>query len=59
MYLDLGTYYAQIPAGSLAFGFGSPSLFNAVQNLAGAERWGFVGPIARSKIAQRGPTIYG
>ncbi|WFU43160.1 hypothetical protein QA640_12325 [Bradyrhizobium sp. CB82] len=35
MYLDLRTYYAQIPAGSLAFGFGHPSFFNAVQTLAG------------------------
>ncbi|RZN06479.1 hypothetical protein CWO91_29175 [Bradyrhizobium genosp. SA-3] len=34
MYLDLRTYYAQIPAGSLAFGFGHPSFFSAVQNLA-------------------------
>jgi hypothetical protein len=35
MYLDLRNYYAQIPAGSLAFSFGSPSLFSAVQRLAG------------------------
>ncbi|MDA9504024.1 hypothetical protein XI09_04430 [Bradyrhizobium sp. CCBAU 11386] len=35
MYLDLRTYYAQIPAGSLAFGFGHPSFFTAVQTLGG------------------------
>ncbi|SFI58890.1 hypothetical protein [Bradyrhizobium sp. cf659] len=35
MYLDLRTYYAQIPAGSLAFGFGHPSFFTAVQTLTG------------------------
>ncbi|MBR0764887.1 hypothetical protein JQ613_31820 [Bradyrhizobium japonicum] len=33
MYLDLRTYYAQIPAGSLAFGFGHPSFFAAVPTL--------------------------
>ncbi len=37
MYLDLRTYYAQIPAGALAFGFGRPSLFSAVQSLAAAN----------------------
>lgn len=35
MYLDLRFYYGQIPAGSLAFGFGHPSFFNAVQTLSG------------------------
>nr|WP_245284195.1 hypothetical protein [Bradyrhizobium sp. WSM2254] len=35
MYLDLRTYYAQIPAGSLAFGFGHPSFFTALQTLSG------------------------
>lgn len=34
MYLDLRTYYAQIPAGSLAFGFGRPLFFSALQSLA-------------------------
>ena len=33
IYLDLRTSYAQVPAGSLAFGFGHPSLFNAIQTL--------------------------
>lgn len=28
IYLDLRTIYAQVPAGSLAFGFGHPTLFN-------------------------------
>ncbi|QHP72293.1 hypothetical protein EI171_36320 [Bradyrhizobium sp. LCT2] len=37
MYLDLRTYYAQIPQGSLAFGFGHPSFFNAVPTLAGSN----------------------
>jgi hypothetical protein len=35
MYLDLRTYYAQIPAGSLAFGFGHPSFFAVIHGLAG------------------------
>lgn len=35
MYLDMRTSYAQIPAGSLAFGFASTSLFTALQTLAG------------------------
>ncbi|WP_316213625.1 MULTISPECIES: hypothetical protein [unclassified Bradyrhizobium] len=35
MYLDLRTYYSQLPAGTLAFGFGHPSLFSAVQTLGG------------------------
>jgi hypothetical protein len=35
VYLDLRSYYGQIPAGSLAFGFGHPSFFNAVQTLSG------------------------
>jgi hypothetical protein len=30
IYLDLRTIYAQVPAGSLAFGFGHPTLFNAL-----------------------------
>lgn len=30
IYLDLRTTYAQVPAGSLAFGFGHPTLFNAL-----------------------------
>lgn len=34
VYLDLRTIYAQVPAGSLAFGFGHPTLFNALQTLA-------------------------
>ncbi|WOH84133.1 hypothetical protein RX327_13875 [Bradyrhizobium sp. BEA-2-5] len=33
IYLDLRTIYAQVPAGSLAFGFGHPTLFNT-QTLA-------------------------
>ncbi|BBC01563.1 hypothetical protein BE61_70240 [Bradyrhizobium elkanii USDA 61] len=33
IYLDLRTIYAQVPAGSLAFGFGRPTLFNT-QTLA-------------------------
>ncbi|MGY3395292.1 hypothetical protein ACVWW6_007883 [Bradyrhizobium sp. USDA 3311] len=37
MYLDLRTYYAQIPQGSLAFGFGHLSFFNAVPTLAGSN----------------------
>jgi len=35
MYLDLRTYYSQVPAGSLAFGFGHPSFFTALPTLAG------------------------
>lgn len=30
MYLDLRTYYARVPAGSLAFGFGRPSIFTGL-----------------------------
>jgi hypothetical protein len=30
IYLDLRTIYAQVPAGALAFGFGHPTLFNAL-----------------------------
>ncbi|MHC2563593.1 hypothetical protein [Bradyrhizobium liaoningense] len=37
MYLDLRTYYAQIPAGSLAFGFGHPSFFTALPTLTGSN----------------------
>lgn len=33
LYLDLRTSYAQIPAGSLAFGFGHPSLFSTLRTL--------------------------
>lgn len=33
-YLDLRTIYAQVPAGTLAFGFGRAVLFNALQALA-------------------------
>ncbi|UQR67971.1 hypothetical protein LRP30_20185 [Bradyrhizobium sp. C-145] len=31
IYLDLRTIYAQVPAGSLAFGFGHPTLFTALR----------------------------
>jgi hypothetical protein len=34
MYLDLRTYYSQVPAGTLAFGFGSSPLFSVLQMLA-------------------------
>ncbi|MBI5260810.1 MAG: hypothetical protein HY852_03205 [Bradyrhizobium sp.] len=34
LYLDLRTSYSQVPAGTLAFGFGRPILFNALQTLA-------------------------
>lgn len=34
LYLDLRTIYAQVPAGTLAFGFSRPALFNALQTLA-------------------------
>ena len=37
IYLDLRTYYTQIPAGSLAFGFGHPSFFAAIRPLAGPQ----------------------
>lgn len=37
LYLDLRTSYAQVPAGSLAFGFGHPSLFNAIQTIGAAN----------------------
>ena len=33
MYLDLRTYFAQVPAGTLAFGFGRPSLFGELQKV--------------------------
>ena len=33
MYLDLRTYYAQVPAGTLALGFGGSSWFNALRTL--------------------------
>lgn len=38
IYLDMRTIYAQVPAGSLAFGFGHPTLFNALQPLATPNR---------------------
>jgi hypothetical protein len=41
VYLDLRTIYAQVPAGSLAFGFGRPTLFNALQPLATLNRAAF------------------
>lgn len=36
IYLDLRTIYAQVPAGSLAFGFGHPTLFNALRTFDAA-----------------------
>jgi hypothetical protein len=33
MYLDLRTYYSQVPAGTLALGFGGSSFFNALRTL--------------------------
>lgn len=33
LYLDLRTTYAQVPAGSLAFGFGHPALFSSLRTL--------------------------
>lgn len=33
LYLDLRTSYAQLPAGSLAFGFGHPSLFSTLRTI--------------------------
>ncbi|MCA1451774.1 hypothetical protein I6F35_00925 [Bradyrhizobium sp. BRP22] len=41
VYLDLRTIYAQVPAGSLAFGFGHPTLFNALQALPTLNRAAF------------------
>ncbi|WP_371815096.1 hypothetical protein [Bradyrhizobium sp. CCBAU 51753] len=41
VYLDLRTIYAQVPAGSLAFGFGHPTLFNALHALAMPNRAAF------------------
>lgn len=37
LYLDLRTTYAQIPAGSLAFGFGHPSLFSTLRTLTASN----------------------
>ncbi|MGY3602955.1 MULTISPECIES: hypothetical protein [unclassified Bradyrhizobium] len=41
VYLDLRTSYAQVPAGSLAFGFGHPTLFDALRRLATPNRAAF------------------
>lgn len=41
---------AQIPAGSLAFGFGHPSLFSSLRTLTDSN--------GAAEIAQRGLTLY-
>jgi hypothetical protein len=49
VYLDLRTIYAQVPAGSLAFGFGRPTLFNALQPLATSSRAAFPASLPAAK----------
>ncbi|MBO4227267.1 hypothetical protein GRB70_33285 [Bradyrhizobium neotropicale] len=49
VYLDLRTSYAQVPAGSLTFGFGRPTLFNALQTLATPNRAAFATGLPAAK----------